>query len=121
MGRASAGIPGLFESVQIDGHTYSDGGVILGVDVFSAVGRCRERGVADENIVVDIVTCDTQSELKPFDSHSDDNTVDLALRALQIMNHHRQMSDITDACAAYPKINWRFLVEPSKALPSNGL
>jgi len=119
--RASAAIPGLFQSVTIDGRVLSDGGCVLGVDVFSAVERCRALGVQDEDITVDIVTCDNKKSLRKFDPSKDNNAVDLLVRGLQVQRHDQQKSDIFDACEAYPKVNWRYLVEPSQALPSNGI
>jgi len=118
--RASSAIPGLFESVKVDGHVLSDGGAVMGVDIFSAVDRCRQLVESDSDIVVDIVTCDSQM-LKQWDQ-SDDKTVPLLLRGLTEQNYNKQMADILDACQAYPEVNWRYYIEPpASGLPSNGI
>ena len=54
--RASAAIPGIFQTVEIDGDVYSDGSTVMGSNVFSAINRCRSAGYAEENIVMDVVT-----------------------------------------------------------------
>jgi len=50
--RASAAIPGIFRTVEIDGDVYSDGSTVMGWNVFSAINRCRSAGYAEENIAL---------------------------------------------------------------------
>lgn len=118
--RASAAIPGLFDSVQVNGYTLSDGGAVLGVNVFSAVNRCREQVDADEDIIVDVITCDTD-KLTSFNAQVDDLSLPLLMRGQKVKAFQQQMADIFDACKAYPKVNWRFFAQPQVKLPSNGI
>lgn len=116
--RASSATPGTFETVHIDGAVYSDGSISLGTDVFSAVTRCKDAGYAEQDIVVDVVTADGVA-LKSWDASADNTTVQLGLRGTSVGNYNSQMSDIRDACRAYPAVNWRYYVEATD-LPSNG-
>lgn len=118
--RASSAIPGIFDSVQVDDFVLSDGGEVLGVNVFSAVTRCREQVESDEDIIVDIVTCDTD-KLTSFNAQQDDLSLPLFMRGKKVKAFEQQMADVFDACHAYPKVNWRYFIQPQVALPSNGI
>lgn len=119
--RASAAIPGLFQSVEVDGLVLSDGGARIGVDVFSAINKCRELADSDADIVVDIITCDERAP-RPWNQTIDDRALELLLRGWSLRSYNAQMQDILDACLAYPDVNFRYYVEPPVAgLPSNGL
>jgi len=118
--RASSALPGLFQSVKVDGRILSDGGCVLGADVFTAVARCRQMVKSDEDIVLDVVTCDSRN-LKQWDVRADDKTLPLWIRGMEEQRYNKQMADILDACLAYPNINFRYYVEPPPSeLPSNG-
>mmetsp|Transcript_5174 Transcript_5174/g.12217 ORF Transcript_5174/g.12217 Transcript_5174/m.12217 type:complete len:329 (-) Transcript_5174:77-1063(-) len=117
--RASAAIPGLFDSVEIDGASYSDGGCVLGVDIFAAVTRCQAAGAADSEITVDVISTGGEKSVKTW-TPADDTSFDLLVRGLDLQRYNQQMSDIFDACKAYPYINWRYYIEPTTRLPSNG-
>lgn len=118
--RASSAIPGLFGTVHIEDKVFSDGGWSLGVDVFSAVTRCRQVVESDEDIVLDIITCD-KKDLKLWEPSSDDHSLDIFMRATVEKNYDSQMGDILDACLAYPNVNFRYYIEPPGPLPSNGV
>ena len=64
--RASAAIPGIFRTVEIDGDVYSDGSTVMGSNVSSAINRCRSAGYAEENIVVDVIST-SSSRLASWD------------------------------------------------------
>merc|ERR1712098_2204 len=58
--RASSAVPCFFESVKIDGDVYNDGGTVMGINIFSAVNRCKAAGYAEEDIVMDVITCNSK-------------------------------------------------------------
>jgi NTE family protein len=117
--RASSAMPGLFDSVNIDGAVYSDGGCVMGVDIFAAVTRCQAAGALDTEITVDVISTGGEKAVKAWTA-GDDNSFDLLVRGLDLQRYNQQMSDIYDACMAYPNINWRYYIEPTVRLPSNG-
>lgn len=42
--KSSTSIPVVFQTMQMDNHTYVDGGVMQNVDIGSVVRRCEELG-----------------------------------------------------------------------------
>jgi predicted acylesterase/phospholipase RssA len=121
MVRASSAVPVFFETVTINNEVYSDGGLALGVDVFSAINRCREVVENDEDIVVDIITIFAKKELNSFNPDKDNHILPIAMRSYEIVEYEKKAKKILDACRSFPNVNWRYLVEPEAPLPSNGL
>lgn len=117
--KAAMSKPGTDETVSIDNTVYSSGSVILGTDVFSAVLKCEDAGYAHADIVVDVVTSDSTT-LGAWNPVTGDFTVPLLTRGTAVQSFNQQMSDIFDACDAYPEVSWRYFVQPSSTLPSDG-
>lgn len=116
--RASSAIPGIFESVTIDGKVYSDGTLPMGVDIFTGINRCKAAGYAERNIVVDTVTTD-KSRLSSWDPTTQDVAAQVKSRAAAISSFTSTMADILDACQAFPEVDWRYFVQAPEDLPGN--
>jgi predicted acylesterase/phospholipase RssA len=116
--RASSAVPGAFQTVLIDGVTHSDGGSVMGTNVFSAVTRCLEAGYAEGDVVVDVITTNTDV-LQGWSANEDNVAPQLQARGDTVQSFNREMADINDACNAYPGVSWRFYVQAGD-LPSNG-
>lgn len=121
MVRASSAVPGFFETVTINNDVYSDGGVVTGVDIDAAIARCREVVDRDEDIVVDVITIMAQKELDTFDQEKDNHMIPIVMRAWNVVQVEKNQRKRTQACKAYPNVNWRYYIEPKEKLPSNGL
>jgi len=117
--RASSAVPGAFETVDVDGVTHSDGGCVMGNNIFSAVNRCKQAGFKESDIVMDVITCSSPS-LKSWNATEDDTSAEVEARAGTLQQFNMEMGDLFDACDAYPDVNWRFYVAAGE-LPSNGL
>merc|ERR1712151_668842 len=116
--RASAAIPGIFESVTIDGKVYSDGTLPMGVDIFTGINRCKAAGYVEKNIVVDTVTTD-KSRLSPWNPVTEDVAAEVKARAGAISSFTSTMADILDACQAFPEVEWRYFVQAPVDLPGS--
>lgn len=53
--RASAAIPGVFESVTYHNMTLVDGGVLINLDIAGAIERCMEIVDDEKDITIDII------------------------------------------------------------------
>jgi predicted acylesterase/phospholipase RssA len=116
--RASSAVSGAFQTVLINGVTHSDGGGVMGTNVFSAITRCLEAGYVESDVVVDVVTTDTDV-LKSWSANEDNVAPQLQTRGTTVQNFNRAMADIDDACNAFPSVSWRYYVQAGD-LPSNG-
>lgn len=116
--RASAAIPGVFESVKIDGTVYNDGGVVMGTNIYSAVNRCKAAGYAESDIVMDTITCNS-ARLSTWNETLHNHAGEIKARAAEIQSFALGMADIFDACRAYPEVNWRYYVQAPTDLPGS--
>jgi len=114
--RASSAIPGVFESVKLDGVVYSDGSTVMGINVFSAINRCMAAGYAESDIVLDVVTANSK-RLTNWDAANHTTVGDIQARAQEIQSFTTAMSDILDACRAHPSVDWRYFVQAPTDLP----
>jgi len=116
--RASSAIPGIFESVKFDDVVYSDGTIVMGIDVFSGINRCQAAGYASEDIVVDIITT-ASNRLKPWDPSTNNKAAEVEARASEVGTFSATMADIFDACRAYPEVEWRYFAQAPTDLPGS--
>ena len=52
---SSATIPGAFKLVEIDGMYLADGGTYENLSIQDSIDRCRDEGVDDQDIIVDVL------------------------------------------------------------------
>jgi len=91
-----------------------DGGTVYNTNLVSAVDRCREQVDHDEEITVDIVICDS-AELESWENQND--AVNNFLRFSDLKNYHSKIADVYNFKQAFPKVNFRYYIEPSTPLP----
>ena len=116
---SSASIPFVFPS-QIwpdEGYVCMDGASAWNTNLVSAIKRCREEVDDDSKIVLDIINCDS-STLDKIDNTT--NTYSNYYRFKDIKNYANNLNDIHEFQRAYPKVNFRHYIQPSKALKGNG-
>ena len=63
---SSASIPFVFPPVEIDDFLLVDGGNFMNLDIGDPIDRCRENGFADEDIIVDVMMCLSDSPKIPI-------------------------------------------------------
>lgn len=64
---ASSSIPVIFPTAQFDDTWYTDGGVVFGVNIHSAINRCLEVVDDPKDIIVDIIMCSTGGMLPEWE------------------------------------------------------
>lgn len=121
---ASSAIPGGFPLVKDPkGNAYySDGGVIVNIDVFNTVVQCRDLGFADEDIVVDVLlTAGHDSIEESVQTVAAYTTEEVVTRCNAISDYDEFMAVAKDGIDAYPLVNWRCQISPSQDLPGDGI
>jgi predicted acylesterase/phospholipase RssA len=114
---ASSALPGFFPSVEINENFYSDGGILVDLDVSEAVRRCREVTKGnDSDIVVDIVSVHAKF-LHDWEPGQDNNPSAVMSRANGLEEFYSNYANLAYACAAHPKVTWRYYIEPACYLP----
>jgi predicted acylesterase/phospholipase RssA len=115
---ASFAVPGVFPYITIDGVPYIDGGAILSMDVGSAVAKCREiTGGVDENIHIDIIFLSGKN-YKP-ENASNYNAIKMLMRAIELMSYQSSLAGLVQAQSSYPKVDFRYIIQPRKTLPDS--
>ena len=111
---SSASIPFIFPNNQWpDGRVEMDGGMVYNVNLVSAVERCKEIVGDDESkITVDIIVTSGAN----LGSWDDKSTRGNQLRFQEIKDYHDAISETYTFKQAFPKVNFRYYVEPTGPL-----
>lgn len=113
---ASFAIPGFFPPVNAFGSKWFEGSAVYQIDIPTAINKCLEQ-TSEENIVVDIVLT-SSAHLKQVDA-KDYRAISMMFRYLEINSYYHSMDGILRAKFAYPKANFRYVIAPTKTLPSS--
>ena len=87
------------------------------------MARCREEGVADKDIIVDIVLCFSSVIDLPQWVMSDaewENAYSYWRRRVEITDYYAYYEDVLRLTRGYPEIDFRHVVAPSVQVPESG-
>lgn len=114
---SSSAIPFVFPNQEWPTHYFAmDGGSVWNLNLVSAVQRCREIVDDDSKITIDIIVCGATKKLAPWNQKN--KAVSNYLRFKDIKDYYDSKAEIWKFMQAYPKVNFRYYVEPSGSLPS---
>lgn len=111
---ASGSVPFFFPPHDFEGYTWADGGCIINLDVFSAIERCLDITI-EKNITIDMIYDDPSTPL-PVDTKF--KTLTVLERIYQIHSNDRFIWYSYNAMAAYPQVNFRYILIPSEPMGS---
>lgn len=114
---ASFALPGFFAPVEAFGSKWFDGSAVYDIDLFAAINRCKAKGFAESDIVVDVFLT-SSANLKTVDAH-DYKSVSMLFRYLEINSFYSSMDGILRAKFAYPQAKFRYAISPTKTLPTS--
>jgi len=110
----SACPPWYFPPTNFLGSTWVDGGVVINLDVFAAVNRCLDVVSDQSQIVVDLIYDSTNYTI-PAETNM--TTFDVFRRVKEVKDYDGQMWFYYNAITAWPKVNYRYIIFPSQAMP----
>lgn len=116
---ASASIPAAFPPTVVDGNYYMDGGTVRNLNIEDAITWCKNQGFEEKEIVVDSILC-TNKTLK-IEDNSEKNALEMLLRYNEIGGYWSALHYIEDVKHFHPDVTIRYVVGPSKPLPSGFL
>jgi predicted patatin/cPLA2 family phospholipase len=114
---ASSAIEGVFPTVKYQNDVFGDGGAVLSMDVMVGVEACLNSGSAESDVVVDMISCSSKTI---NNDASEMKTLDVYNRARDIKDYYGTLKHIAWAVNAYPLVEYRYYLQPSEPLPSNG-
>lgn len=114
---SSTAIPCLFPYQKFNNDIYIDGGTVFNQDVFSAINRCYEITKNESDIIVDLVFCGNQEDLKV--STTNWTTLTVLGRLYSISSYDKEVWYIYNAMLAYPQVNFRYIFFPTKKIPGS--
>lgn len=117
---ASSSMPFAFNHAHINGSTYVDGGSVWNIDISGAIERCKEVVDSEEDIIIDVIMCNSVSQNKVNDTQ-EYNTLQNYMRYKQISGFYGKMGDYYEIMRGYPNVNFRYLVKPEQPLPTGAL
>ena len=112
---ASFSWPGLFPPAHAFGSRWFDGSAVYDIDIFAAINKCSQLGFKQEDIVVDVImnSAASLSKINADSLHS----IGMLLRYLEVSSFYGSMDGVLRAKFAFPKVNFRYAIAPSKSLP----
>ena len=113
---ASGAFPVFFPNIKFKNKIWMDGGVKVSVDLPTSVIKCKNMGFDEHNIVIDVLLNDNK-ELKD-ETVSDFGPLDVLYRVFEIFSYDNSMRDLEEMGRIYPNVKIRYVVQPSKKLPS---
>jgi hypothetical protein len=113
----SSAVPTVFPYQKFDNNVYADGGCVINQDVFSAINRCYEETGNQADIIVDLVFCGGVSKLS--DSTSTMATLQVMGRVNNIQSYDSEVWYLYNSMLAYPDVNFRYILFPSKTIPGD--
>lgn len=96
---ASLSVAGFFPPADVLNSYYFDGSAVWDIDIFTAVNRCKEKGFAEEDIVIDVIMT-SSANLKDVDA-SDFKSLQMLLRYSEISSFYNSMDGFLRAKFAY--------------------
>ena len=122
---SSSAISFAFPPEEIDDMYLVDGSLWSTLSLGDPIERCREEeGVADEDIVVDIILCYTTThELNEWDLPETRwlTAYDFYQRRKQITNLYYYKEDLLRVTRGYHDVDFRLMVTPSEPLTEKGM
>jgi predicted patatin/cPLA2 family phospholipase len=116
---SSSAVPILFPNIKFRNNNYMDGGVKIGVDIPSGINKCLDDGFSEKDIIVDVILCNSK-QLPRIDTQNY-HTLDVLIRYLEINCYDSSMRAIDETRGFFPNVNYRYIVGPSKSLPSGSV
>lgn len=114
---ASMSIAGFFPPAEVLGSSWFDGSAVWDIDIFSAINRCTAKGFKNEDIVVDVVMT-SSANLKEVQAE-DYKSIGMLFRYLEISSFYNSMDGLLRAKFAYEGVNFRYVISPTKSIPSS--
>jgi predicted acylesterase/phospholipase RssA len=116
---SSGAFPVIFPINQFRGKYYMDGGVKVSVDLASGINKCLDMGYEESNIVVDVVLLN--SKVLPVQDATGVHPLGVLVRIMEIYGYDNAMRDFDDIKKYFSKVNYRYVVAPTKSLPSGSI
>lgn len=116
---ASFSWPGLFPPAHAFGSKWFDGSAVYDLDIFAAINKCKSLGYKDQDIVLDVIftSASSLSKVQGDSLHS----IGMLMRYLEVSSFYGSMDSVLRAKFAFPNINYRYAIAPSKTMPSSWL
>ena len=105
---SSASIPVMFPPMKWNGNLYMDGGTIWNINIDGAVKGCMEKGFAENEIVVDMLSCYPRSVKQ--EAAISGNAMQNFLENRAVSKFYHGTRDMYSQLQAYPKVNFRYYV-----------
>jgi len=108
--------PGFFPPEDAQGTKYFDGSVTWDLDIFSVVNKCLESH-KESDIVVDVIMT-SSNKLKEVEAENY-GSMSMMFRYRAISSYYGSMDGLVRAQFAYPNVTFRYVVQPTKDIPSS--
>jgi len=109
----SASVPIAFPPTEYGGHRLMDGMTAYNTDVQATIDRCKELGVEEENITIDVLSISDPGTVTQLRT-SPHNAILNFRRQREINSAYHGTDTLESTKKFHPKINWRHDIIQSK-------
>jgi predicted patatin/cPLA2 family phospholipase len=113
---SSASYPVIFPVNKFRNKYYMDGGVKINLDIASGVNKCTDMGYDDKDIVLDVIMLNS-AVLSQQDA-TGVHPLGVLNRVFEIQGYDNAMRDIEFAREVFTDVNFRYVIAPTRNLPS---
>jgi len=110
-------VAGFFPPVEAFNSEWFDGSAVWDIDIFSGVNRCRDKGFAEADIVIDVILT-SAANLQEVDAENY-KSINMLFRYLEISNYYNAMDGLLRAQFAYQKATFRHIIMPTESFPTS--
>lgn len=120
---ASASIPIVFQPTDSIGDLQLvDGGIYSDLNLQDAINKCREVTDKDENIIVDVIMCNSDPVfIKNYTQWTYFNAWNIHQRAQEFKTFYNVLNDVLPMAEENPKVNFRYIVTATESLPGGAV
>jgi predicted acylesterase/phospholipase RssA len=105
----------VWEDINGEKVVCMDGGSVWNTNLVSAVQRCREQVDDDSEITLDVIDCGSPDAVGSWKDQN--NAISNYMRFRDIQSYTSGSNDLNEFLEAFPKVNLRYYITPSAALP----
>jgi len=115
--QSSGAFVSMFPFGKFNNTVYMDGGVKFNLDIPSGIHKCEDKGFKHEDIIIDVVLCSNSS--LPIENPESLSPIGSYFRYTEISSYDQSMGIIEDVKYYFQNITLRYVVAPTRRLPSS--
>lgn len=112
---ASMSVAGFFPPAEVFDSMFIDGSSFWDLDIFDPVLKCKDKGFAESDIVIDVIMTSSASEIEDVEGE-DYKSIRMLMRYSHIASYYQAFDGLLRARFAFSDATFRHTIMPTKNL-----